>query len=52
MVFQVVAPSSAPPVIDRINEVNAMLENAEGTTRLFINPRCTQLIKSLEGLYI
>lgn len=48
--YQVIAPSSAPPVIDRINEVNALLENAEGIARLYINPKCTQLIKSLEGL--
>ena len=27
-----------------------MLENSEGEHRLFIHPRCKQLVKSLEGL--
>lgn len=48
--FTVNAPRRAPMVVDRINEVNAMLENSEGEHRLFIHPRCKQLVKSLEGL--
>jgi hypothetical protein len=37
-------------VIDRINSVNAMLLNARGSRRLLISPRCTHLIKALDGL--
>ena len=48
--FNVIAPRRAPAVVDRINEVNAMLENSAEEARLFIHPRCKQLIKSLEGL--
>ena len=48
--FEVIAPRRAPAVVDRINEVNAMLENSQEEARLFIHPRCKQLIKSLEGL--
>jgi len=48
--FEVIAPRRAPLVVDRINEVNAMLENSKDEARLFIHPRCKQLIKSLEGL--
>ena len=48
--FEVVASRSAPPVVDRINEVNALLCSSEGDRRFFINPRCVNLIKSFEGL--
>ncbi len=48
--FQVIAPNKAPMVVDRINEVNALLKNAEGVRRLFVHPRCKDLIKCLEGL--
>lgn len=48
--FRVIAPRKAPLVVDRINEVNALLESADGDTRLFIHPRCKHLIKCLEGL--
>lgn len=37
-----------PPVIDRVNAVNSRLCNARGDRRLFINPRCKELIKDLE----
>jgi hypothetical protein len=37
-----------PPVRDRINCVNAMLRNHAGQRRLWIDPRCKQLIKDLE----
>jgi hypothetical protein len=38
------------PIIDRINTVNARLCNAQGQRRLFISPRCTHLIRALDGL--
>jgi len=37
-------------VIDRINSVNAMLLNAEGSRRLLISPQCKHLIKALDCL--
>ena len=48
--FDVLASRKAPPVVDRINEVNAMLCNSDGERRLFVDLRCKNLIKSLEGL--
>ena len=48
--FRVYAPSSAPAVADRINEVNAMLTNANGVHRLFIHPRCKELARGLSGM--
>ncbi len=41
-------PEANPPVKDRINCVNAMLRNQAGQHRLFIDPRCKQLIKDFE----
>ena len=46
----VMAPPKAPPVKDRINNVNAMIKDAAGASRLFVSPSCTKLIKALEGL--
>jgi len=40
-------PSRAPAVKDRVNCVNAMLRNAEGASRCFIDPRCRHLIRDL-----
>lgn len=37
-----------PMVSDRINAVNAMLKNADGTIRLRVDKRCKNLIDSLE----
>lgn len=48
--FRVTAPNAAPPVVDRINEVNAMICNAQKDRRLFIHPRCEALIDGMEGL--
>lgn len=48
--YEVVAPSKAPPVVDRVNEVNALLCNYKRHRRAFIHPRCKQLIKSFDGL--
>ena len=48
--FIVIAPKAHPPVADRINEVQAMLQNAAGDRRLFVSRKCTNMIKSLDGL--
>jgi hypothetical protein len=40
--------SSNPPVRDRINSVNSRLRNTLEENRLFIDPRCRELIKDLE----
>lgn len=37
-----------PKVVDRTNAVNRMLMSARGQARLFINPRCKNLIESLD----
>ena len=37
-----------PPVADRVNAVNSMLKAADGSVRLKIDKRCTNLIASLE----
>lgn len=38
------------PAAHRSNAVNAVLKNANGRPRLFIDPKCKNLIRSLEGL--
>lgn len=49
--FAVVASASAPPVVDRINEVNALACNASGRRRLFVNQTgCPHLVEALEDL--
>lgn len=48
--FRVIADKHAPPVVDRINEVNALCCNSEGVRRLFVHPRCVNLVKGFEGL--
>jgi hypothetical protein len=48
--FVTIAPKSHDPVADRINNVQAMLMNANGDRRLFIHPRCKELIKGLDGM--
>lgn len=37
-----------PPVADRVNAVNRMLKSADGQVRLRIDPKCKNLIKSLD----
>jgi hypothetical protein len=48
--FVTIAPKAHDPVADRINNVQAMLMNAKGERRLFIHPRCKELIKGLDGM--
>lgn len=47
--WSVVAPSKAPKVADRINDVNTLLRDADGNRKLKINPNCKQLIKCLDN---
>lgn len=46
--FQVKYRSQHPAVRDRINAVNALLCNASGERRLFVDPQCRRVIASLE----
>ena len=48
--MNVIAPPAHPPVVDRINEVNAMFRNAAGEVRAFVHPACKMLIKGMEGM--
>lgn len=48
--FTVISPKSAPLVVDRVNEVNALFRNKDGQARCFVSPRAKPLIKALEGL--
>jgi hypothetical protein len=41
-------PSANPPVKDRVNCVNAMLRNHIGQHRLFVDPKCRQVIQDFE----
>jgi hypothetical protein len=41
-------PKSNPPVLNRVQKVNAMLTNAVGEVRLEVDSRCVQLIKDFE----
>lgn len=47
--FQLLAKNSHPKIVDRINNVNSMLLSASGERKLLINPRCTEVINSLDG---
>ncbi len=42
------SPQANPLVRDRVNAVQALLENGEGEVRLFVHPRCKRLIECLE----
>lgn len=48
--FTVIAPRKHPAVADRINEVQALLRNANGDQRLYVHPRCKETIKGLDGM--
>ena len=37
-----------PPVADRVNAVNRMLQAANGSVRLFVDPKCKKFIEALE----
>ncbi len=42
------AHNKAPPIIDSVNAVNAGLLNAKGDSSIFVHPRCTKIIESME----
>jgi hypothetical protein len=44
-------PSMNPPVKDRVNCVNAMLQNQAGRRRLWIDPQCKNLIQDFERVH-
>jgi hypothetical protein len=48
--FKVSSPKSPWKVRDKINCVNSGLLDATGRRRIFIHPRCKELIKSLRTL--
>lgn len=48
--FKINAFRSHPRIEDRVNCVNILFLNARGVRRLFINPRCYNLLKTLKGL--
>jgi hypothetical protein len=41
-------PPANPPVLNRVQKVNALLTNALGEVRLEVDPRCGQLIQDFE----
>lgn len=43
-----VTAKANPPVRDRVNLVNGRLRAADGERRLFVDPKCRELIKDLE----
>ena len=46
--FQVVAPSAALPVADRVNVVRSLVFSADGRRRLRINPQAETLIRAFD----
>lgn len=46
--FTVISRKANPLQKDRLNVLNKMLEDANGKVRLFINPKCKNLIRDLE----
>lgn len=48
--LRVQSPPSNPAVVDRVNEVNALICNAKGDRKLFVHPRCSHLLDALDGL--
>jgi hypothetical protein len=48
--FEVRARRAASGVSDRVNNVNAMLKNADGDRRAFFHPRCKVAIRAFDGL--
>lgn len=46
--FAVKVRNAHSPIRDRINSVNARLKSADGERHLYIDPKCKQVIRSLE----
>jgi Terminase RNaseH-like domain len=47
--FKVVAPSRAPSVIDRVNTLQALICSADDKRRLIVDPKCRNLLNSLQS---
>jgi hypothetical protein len=48
--FGVQVRNAHTPIRDRVNAVNAKLKNSKGTPSLFVDPKCKQIITSLERM--
>jgi len=48
--FRVQVKNSNPPIRDRVNAVNSKLKNSNGVSSLFVDPKCRQIINSLERM--
>ena len=48
--FEVRARKYHTPIRDRVNSLNALLKNAKGERKLFIDPKCKNTIDSLQRL--
>jgi len=48
--FTVQVRNAHTPIRDRVNSVNAKLKNSKGENSLFIDPKCRQIITSLERM--
>lgn len=48
--FGVQVRNSHTPIRDRVNSVNAKLKNARGQRTMFVDPRCKNIIDSLEKM--
>ena len=48
--FRVLVRNNHTPVRDRVNAVNAKLKNTQGISTLFVDPKCKQIISSLERI--
>ena len=46
--YNVIAKRANPPIIDRLNALNRMLQDANGKVRMTVDPKCKYLIKDLE----
>ena len=46
--YNVIAKKANPPIIDRLNALNRMLQDANGKVRMTVDPKCKYLIKDLE----
>ncbi len=47
--FKCISPRSPWSVKDRLNATNWLIRNAEGQRRIFVHPRCKDLIKSFKN---
>jgi len=48
--FRVQVRNAHTPIRDRVNSVNAKLKNTHGQRTLFVDPKCKQIINSLEKM--